>query len=79
MLKNASLLAKIGADTAENERILPEFCQKNATTLTPLHQQRCHSTRWAARTGDDEHEAARVAEHRRHHGDDEDLFKDTNE
>ena len=28
MLKNAYLLAKIGADTAENERNLPKFCQK---------------------------------------------------
>ena len=33
MLQNAYLLAKIGADTAENERNLPKFCQKSATTL----------------------------------------------
>ena len=33
MLQNAYLLAKIGADTAENDRILPKFCQKLATTL----------------------------------------------
>ena len=37
MLKNAYFLAKIGADTAENERkfaeIKPEICQKLATTL----------------------------------------------
>ena len=34
MLKNAYLPAKVGADTAENERILPQICQKNlATTL----------------------------------------------
>ena len=28
MLKNAYLLEKIGADTAENERNLPKFCQQ---------------------------------------------------
>ena len=28
MLQNAYFLAKIGADTAENERILPKFCKK---------------------------------------------------
>ena len=33
MLQNAYLLAKIGADTAENERIFAEICQKLATTL----------------------------------------------
>ena len=37
MLKNAYFLAKIGADTAENEQhfaeILPKFCQNLATTL----------------------------------------------
>ena len=33
MLQNAYFLAKIGADTAENERHLPKFCQKLATTL----------------------------------------------
>ena len=37
MLQNAYFLAKIGADTAENEQhfaeILPKFCQKLATTL----------------------------------------------
>ena len=33
MLKNAYLLAKIGADTAENERNFAEICQKLATTL----------------------------------------------
>ena len=33
MLHNAYLLAKIGADTAENERNLPKICQKLATTL----------------------------------------------
>ena len=33
MLQNAYLLAKIGADTAENERNFAEICQKFATTL----------------------------------------------
>ena len=33
MLQNAYLVAKIGADTAENEQHLPKFCQKLATTL----------------------------------------------
>ena len=33
MLQNAYFLAKIGADTAENEQHLPKFCQKLATTL----------------------------------------------
>ena len=33
MQQNAYLLAKIGADTAENERNLPKFCQKLATAL----------------------------------------------
>ena len=33
MLQNAYFLAKIGADTAENEQPLPKFCQKLATTL----------------------------------------------
>ena len=33
MLQNAYLLAKIGADTAENERHFAEICQKLATTL----------------------------------------------
>ena len=33
MLQNAYLLAKIGADTAENERNFAEICQKLATTL----------------------------------------------
>ena len=32
MLLNACLLAKIGADTAENERNLPKICQRLATT-----------------------------------------------
>ena len=34
MLKNAYLLAKIGADTAENEQHLPKFCQP--TLLSPV-------------------------------------------
>ena len=38
MLQNAYLVAKIGADTAENERNLVEICQKLATTL-PLPGQ----------------------------------------
>ena len=33
MLQNAYFLAKIGADTAENERNFAEICQKLATTL----------------------------------------------
>ena len=33
MLKNACLLAKIGADTAENERNLPIIFQKNGNYL----------------------------------------------
>ena len=33
MLQNAYFLAKIGADTAENEQHLAEICQKLATTL----------------------------------------------
>ena len=33
MLQNAYLLAKIGADTAENEQHFAEICQKLATTL----------------------------------------------
>ena len=33
MLQNAYLVAKIGADTAENERNFEEICQKLATTL----------------------------------------------
>ena len=36
MLQNAYLFAKIGADTAENERNFAEFCQKLATTLRAL-------------------------------------------
>ena len=32
MLQNVYLLAKIGADTAENEQHLAEICQKLATT-----------------------------------------------
>ena len=35
MLQNAYLVAKIGADTAENERNVAEICQKLATTLRP--------------------------------------------
>ena len=34
MLQNAYLLAKIGADTAENEQHFAESCQKLATTST---------------------------------------------
>ena len=33
MLQNAYFLAKIGADTAENEQHFAEICQKLATTL----------------------------------------------
>ena len=33
MLQNAYSVAKIGADTAENERNFAEICQKLATTL----------------------------------------------
>ena len=33
MLQNGYLLAKIGADTAENEHHFAEICQKLATTL----------------------------------------------
>ena len=33
MLQNSYLLAKIGADTAENEQHFAEICQKLATTL----------------------------------------------
>ena len=33
MLQNAYFLAKIGADTAENEQQFAEICQKLATTL----------------------------------------------
>ena len=33
MLQNAYFLAKIGADTAENEQHFAEICQKMATTL----------------------------------------------
>ena len=33
MLQNAYFHAKIGADTAENEQMLPKICQKFATTL----------------------------------------------
>ena len=33
MLQNAYFLAKIGADTAENEQHLAEICQKLVTTL----------------------------------------------
>ena len=33
MLQNAYFLAKIGADTAENEQYSAEICQKLATTL----------------------------------------------
>ena len=33
MLQNAYLLAKIGADTAENEQHFAELCQNLATTL----------------------------------------------
>ena len=32
MLQNAYLVAKIGADTAENERNVAEFCHQLATT-----------------------------------------------
>ena len=37
MLQNAYFLAKIGADTAENEQHLAEICQKLATTLRVRH------------------------------------------
>ena len=49
MLKNAYFLAKIGADTAENEQHFAEICQKLATTrqsarLTPrLTPARVHA------------------------------------
>ena len=33
MLQNAYFLAKIGADTAENEQHFAEICQKLATTV----------------------------------------------
>ena len=33
MLQNVYFLAKIGADTAENEQHFAEICQKLATTL----------------------------------------------
>ena len=36
MLQNAYLLAKIGADTAENERNFGEILPKFATTLARL-------------------------------------------
>ena len=52
MLNNAYLLAKIGADTAENERnvakILPKICKKLATTLP--YPTRGPSARCAARS-----------------------------
>ena len=42
MLQNAYLLAKIGADTAENEQHLPKICQKLTTTLRGRPEaQRC--------------------------------------
>ena len=37
MLQNAYFLGKIGADTAENERNLPKFRQKLATTRPGPH------------------------------------------
>ena len=40
MLQNAYLLAKIGADTAENERNFAETCQKLATTLRVHYRRR---------------------------------------
>ena len=45
MLQNAYLVAKIGGDTAENERNFAEICQKLATTL--------RVQRLAARRADD--------------------------
>ena len=36
MLQNAYLLAKIGADAAENERNVAKFCQKIGNYPTPL-------------------------------------------
>ena len=40
MLQNAYSLAKIGADTAENERHFAEICQKLATTLRVHYPRR---------------------------------------
>ena len=54
MLQNAYLLAKIGADTAENERDLPNFCQKLATTRPgrdPAGRSRRSRTRTIVVTG----------------------------
>ena len=45
MLQNAYLVAKIGADTAENERKFAEICQKLATILRIHDQPDAGSTR----------------------------------
>ena len=49
MLQNAYFLAKIDADTAENQRnsakILPEFCQNIGNYPTPLPRTRRRRTR----------------------------------
>ena len=39
MLQNAYLLAKIGADTAENKQHFAENLQKLATTLSAVHPE----------------------------------------
>ena len=50
MLQNAYFLAKIGVDTAENERNFAEICQKLATTLR-VQRRRARAAAGAAREG----------------------------
>ena len=48
MLQNAYFLAKIGADTAENEQHFAEICQKLATTLrVPTTPPASFSSGWS--------------------------------
>ena len=42
MLQNAYLVAKIGADTAENEQHLPKFCRSAVVWPTPAGSAATH-------------------------------------
>ena len=64
MLQNVYFLAKIGADTAENEQHFAEICQKLATTLRVRRGEACQQWQWRQRLVDERAERrhdARVA------------------
>ena len=74
MLQNAYFLAKIGADTAENERnfgeILPKNCQKLAPTVVLRRDGGARGVEGAAAVGETREVLLVVCV---------DLIKDTNE